>query len=96
MPNSRIITPRSRVEEWKYSLSSQLGADVWSLPLACRFATPYPLEVPQSRSGLCGDLKESKDMGKRPHKGLLGVGSIPAAARFSEKQWVWDGVHSAS
>jgi hypothetical protein len=26
--------------------------------------------------------------------GLLG--SIPGASRFSEKQWVWNGVHSAS
>jgi hypothetical protein len=24
-----------------------------------------------------------------------GVGSIPGATRFSEKLWVWDGVHSA-
>jgi hypothetical protein len=23
-------------------------------------------------------------------------GSIPGASRFSEKQWVWNGVHSAS
>jgi hypothetical protein len=23
-------------------------------------------------------------------------GSIPGAARFSEKQWVWNGVHSTS
>jgi hypothetical protein len=23
-------------------------------------------------------------------------GSIPSATRFSEKQWVWNGVHSAS
>jgi hypothetical protein len=23
-------------------------------------------------------------------------GSIPGATRFSEKQWVWNGVHSAS
>jgi hypothetical protein len=25
-----------------------------------------------------------------------GPGSIPGATRFSEKQWVWNGVHSAS
>jgi hypothetical protein len=25
-----------------------------------------------------------------------GLGSIPDATRFSEKQWVWNGVHSAS
>jgi hypothetical protein len=25
-----------------------------------------------------------------------GPGSIPAATRFPEKQWVWNGVHSAS
>jgi hypothetical protein len=25
-----------------------------------------------------------------------GPGSIPGASRFSEKQWVWNGVHSAS
>jgi hypothetical protein len=25
-----------------------------------------------------------------------GQGSIPGAATFSEKQWVWNGVHSAS
>jgi hypothetical protein len=24
------------------------------------------------------------------------LGSIPGASRFSEKQWVWNGVHSAS
>jgi hypothetical protein len=24
------------------------------------------------------------------------LGSIPGAYRFSEKQWVWNGVHSAS
>jgi hypothetical protein len=26
----------------------------------------------------------------------IGPGSIPGATRFSEKQWVWNGVHSAS
>jgi hypothetical protein len=25
-----------------------------------------------------------------------GSGSIPGATRFSEKQWVWNGLHSAS
>jgi hypothetical protein len=25
-----------------------------------------------------------------------GPGSIPGATRYSEKQWVWKGVHSAS
>jgi hypothetical protein len=25
-----------------------------------------------------------------------GPGSIPGATRFSEKKWVWNGVHSAS
>jgi hypothetical protein len=25
-----------------------------------------------------------------------GPGSIPGVTRFSEKQWVWNGVHSAS
>jgi hypothetical protein len=25
-----------------------------------------------------------------------GAGSIPGSYRFSEKQWVWNGVHSAS
>jgi hypothetical protein len=25
-----------------------------------------------------------------------GLGSIPCATRFSEKQWVWNGIHSAS
>jgi hypothetical protein len=25
-----------------------------------------------------------------------GPGSIPCATRFSEKEWVWNGVHSAS
>jgi hypothetical protein len=25
-----------------------------------------------------------------------GLGLIPGATRFSEKQWVWNGVHSAS
>jgi hypothetical protein len=24
------------------------------------------------------------------------LGSIPGASRFSERQWVWNGVHSAS
>jgi hypothetical protein len=24
------------------------------------------------------------------------LGSIPGVSRFSEKQWVWNGVHSAS
>jgi hypothetical protein len=24
------------------------------------------------------------------------LGSIPGSSRFSEKQWVWNGVHSAS
>jgi hypothetical protein len=24
------------------------------------------------------------------------LGSIPGASRFSDKQWVWNGVHSAS
>jgi hypothetical protein len=25
-----------------------------------------------------------------------GLGSIPGASKFSEKQWVWNGVHLAS
>jgi hypothetical protein len=27
---------------------------------------------------------------------IRGPGSIPGATRFSEKKWVWNGVHSAS
>jgi hypothetical protein len=27
---------------------------------------------------------------------VRGPGSVPGATRFSEKQWVWNGVHSAS
>jgi hypothetical protein len=39
---------------------------------------------------LCGLLV--RDPGYRSR----GPGSIPGATRFSEKYWVWNGVHSAS
>jgi hypothetical protein len=39
----------------------------------------------------CGIL-----MVRVPGYGSRGPGSIPDATRFSEKQWVWNGVHSAS
>jgi hypothetical protein len=42
------------------------------------------------RDSLCGLVV------RVPGYRFRGPGSIPGATRFSEKQWVWNGVHSAS
>jgi hypothetical protein len=42
------------------------------------------------RDRLCGLVATA------PGYRSIGPGSIPGATRFSEKQWVWNGVHSAS
>jgi hypothetical protein len=53
---------------------------------------PYTLEVCIDVSATASVVWWSEFLATDPEV----LGSIPGASRFSEKQWVWNGVHPAS